>query len=136
MSEESDHEEALLAMYVGGEEQEAAASVTRSNTNAVGGDGEEGEAAGPGERPREKRHKSGSGRYFLVEEVLCSNCNQPGHILRNCTQPYASSAACFFCGQIGHIQTNCPLKVPCFSCLFVLEAWRLLRHRVLAWSFR
>jgi hypothetical protein len=118
MSEESDHEEALLAMYVGGEEQEAAAA-TRSNNNAV--DGEEGEAAaGPGERPREKRHKSGGGggRYFLVEEQLCSNCNQPGHILRNCTLPYASSAACFFCGQIGHIQTNCPLKVPLhFSCL-------------------
>ncbi len=115
MSEESDHEEALLAMYVGGEEQDAAASVTPRAAAGEGRD-EEGEAAAE-ERPREKRHKSGGGRYFALEEQLCSNCGQPGHLLRNCTLPYASSAACFFCGQIGHIQANCPLKVR-FSRLF------------------
>lgn len=37
---------------------------------------------------------------------VCYNCNQTGHISRDCTQPRAEKS-CYKCGETGHISRDC-----------------------------
>ncbi|XP_055910415.1 uncharacterized protein LOC129944776, partial [Eupeodes corollae] len=43
-------------------------------------------------------------------KVRCFNCDEEGHISRNCPKACREKGSCFRCGQKGHIITNCPQK--------------------------
>jgi len=51
-------------------------------------------------------------RYFQGKR--CNNCNQFGHLLRNCPDPI-KVVRCSMCGSPGHVETRCPQK-SCLRC--------------------
>jgi hypothetical protein len=53
----------------------------------------------------------GKGTQRVGKEIICYNCNRPGHYKSNCRGPYS----CSYCGQQGHGVTTCP-TVLCTLC--------------------
>ena len=49
-------------------------------------------------------------RDCTYDERVCFNCKKPGHQLRGCPMPRATSRKCFNCGQTGHMRAQCPLR--------------------------
>lgn len=55
-------------------------------------------------------------RYFLGQHAgkRCNNCNEFGHIARDCTEP-EKPMVCYMCGKQGHGPDNCPNSM-CLGC--------------------
>ncbi|KYN30352.1 Gag-Pol polyprotein [Trachymyrmex cornetzi] len=43
-------------------------------------------------------------------EVKCYNCNQPGHVAKNCDKPRRERGSCYECGAADHRLRDCPRK--------------------------
>lgn len=79
---------------------------------------------GNGKRPKEgppNRYGAGAKRQQRPEHRTCFNCNKPGHIAQNCTQPLGTqgnrkpaasgeSRRCYKCNEVGHLSNACPKK--------------------------
>lgn len=44
------------------------------------------------------------------KQVKCYNCNQPGHLAKDCQKPRRERGSCYVCGEFGHMAANCPSK--------------------------
>ncbi|XP_068090334.1 zinc finger CCHC domain-containing protein 7 [Hyperolius riggenbachi] len=54
-------------------------------------------------------------RYYTGDKnVICRNCNNRGHLSKNCPQPKKLPACCL-CGGRGHLQYMCPSRY-CLNC--------------------
>jgi len=63
-----------------------------------------------------------------IEQSICFNCNQPGHIGKNCPKKLrnqkiepqnsdqGSERKCHHCGKLGHTMDFCFYLVPCKNC--------------------
>ena len=49
-------------------------------------------------------------RSFERKTMVCSYCNKPGHVEKNCFARKASNIKCYHCGRSGHMVRNCPDK--------------------------
>ncbi|XP_067672275.1 zinc finger CCHC domain-containing protein 7-like [Haliotis asinina] len=54
------------------------------------------------------------GRYYRPSSVKCLNCNEVGHLSKDCPRP-KKSQICIFCGYTGHFYRNCPQSL-CYNC--------------------
>ncbi|XP_046369976.2 zinc finger CCHC domain-containing protein 7-like [Haliotis rufescens] len=54
------------------------------------------------------------GRYYRPSAVRCVNCNEVGHLSKDCPRP-KKSQICIFCGYTGHFYRNCPQSL-CYNC--------------------
>lgn len=48
-------------------------------------------------------------------QLICYNCQQPGHLASNCSEPRKPRATCYSCGKPGHYANRCP-EVVCRTC--------------------
>jgi Zinc knuckle len=67
--------------------------------------GQQQDGKGYGQTYKGKNNKKGD------KQIVCFNCQKPGHYKTDCRGPFA----CSYCGQKGHGVTTCP-QVPCTLC--------------------
>lgn len=58
-------------------------------------------------------------RAYIREKIdpdFCDNCQEYGHLPRNCSKKSPLPKRCFNCGVPGHLKTVCAMPAACFSC--------------------
>lgn len=123
LTSDSDQSDVENWMVLGGPREDGDTSIQLNleGCRSAPDKGDDGEEWLIGERDAEARNtkynplRRSSLRYYTDDKnVICRNCNQRGHLSKNCPQPRKLPACCL-CGKRGHLQYTCPTPY-CANC--------------------